>query len=52
MAFYQVRGWDNETGFPTAEILKEYDLPQVADELEKYRTRYLKKINNPTDCES
>ncbi len=50
--YYQVRGWDNETGFPKAEILKEYDLPQVADELEKYRTRYLKKINNSAECES
>jgi aldehyde:ferredoxin oxidoreductase len=32
-AFYQERGWDTKTGWPTEEKLKELDLQDVAEEL-------------------
>ncbi len=42
--YYEVRGWDPETGFPKREVLEEYGLADVAEELEPYRQEYLKKI--------
>jgi aldehyde:ferredoxin oxidoreductase len=33
--YYQVRGWNRETGFPTREKLDSLDLSSVANELEK-----------------
>ncbi|NPV73964.1 MAG: aldehyde ferredoxin oxidoreductase family protein [Pelotomaculum sp.] len=42
--YYEVRGWDGETGFPLPEVLKDYDLGDIADELEIYRKKYLDKI--------
>ncbi|WP_041279157.1 aldehyde ferredoxin oxidoreductase family protein [Desulfobacula toluolica] len=42
--YYQVRGWDPETGFPTADVLNEYGLPDIADELEPYRIKYLEYV--------
>ena len=33
--YYQARGWNRETGFPTREKLDSLDLPSVANELEK-----------------
>ena len=44
--YYQVRGWDLETGYPKTDVLLEYGLPEVAEELEKYREQYLEKIQN------
>jgi len=32
--YYQLRGWEKDTGFPTREKLEELDLKEVADELE------------------
>jgi len=32
--YYQLRGWERDTGFPTREKLEELGLKQVADELE------------------
>jgi len=43
--YYNVRGWDSETGFPLPEILKEYGLSDVAEELEPYRCLYLEKTS-------
>lgn len=34
--YYELRGWDKETGLPTRRKLDEVDLKEVADELEKY----------------
>ncbi len=34
--YYELRGWDKETGLPTRQKLEEVDLKEVADELEKY----------------
>jgi aldehyde:ferredoxin oxidoreductase len=34
--YYQLRGWDPETGIPTRAKLVELDLADVADELERY----------------
>ncbi len=42
--YYQVRGWDAETGFPLPETLKEYRLEDVLEELEPYRRQYLEKV--------
>lgn len=42
--YYEVRGWDKETGFPLPEVLEEYGLAKVAAELAPYREQYLKKI--------
>jgi len=33
--YYEARGWDKNTGFPTREKLEELDLKEVADDLEK-----------------
>ena len=33
--YYQVRGWNRETGFPKRETLDSLNLSSVADELEK-----------------
>ena len=32
--FYELEGWDTETGRPTRSTLKELDLENIADELE------------------
>ena len=32
--YYQLRGWEKDTGFPTRKKLEELDLKEVADELE------------------
>jgi aldehyde:ferredoxin oxidoreductase len=42
--YYQVRGWDRETGFPLPEVLKDYGLEDVVGELEPYRIEYQKKV--------
>jgi aldehyde:ferredoxin oxidoreductase len=42
--YYQVRGWDGETGFPLPEVLKDYGLEDVVGELEPYRIEYQKKV--------
>lgn len=34
-AYYEFRGWDKETGIPTAEKLKELDLEDIIDRMEK-----------------
>jgi len=34
--YYELRGWDKETGLPTRSKLEEVDLKEVADELEKH----------------
>lgn len=34
--YYELRGWDKETGLPTRSKLEEVGLKEVADELEKY----------------
>ena len=34
--YYELRGWDKETGLPTRSKLQEVGLKEVADELEKY----------------
>ena len=31
--YYQLRGWDHQTGWPTAERLKELDLHDIAQKL-------------------
>ena len=41
--YYEVRGWDRKTGFPLAEVLMEYGLEDVAEDLEPYREDYRKK---------
>ncbi len=33
--FYELRGWDVETGRPTRKKLEELDMKDIADELEK-----------------
>jgi aldehyde:ferredoxin oxidoreductase len=33
--YYEIRGWDKETGLPTRETLSELGLDDVADELSK-----------------
>ena len=33
--YYQWRGWEKDTGFPTRTKLEELDLKDVADQLEK-----------------
>ena len=42
--YYQVRGWDEETGFPLPEVLRDHGLEDIADDLEKCRAQYLEKI--------
>lgn len=42
--YYEVRGWDRETGFPKEDILSEYGLEDVARELVSYRQAYQEKI--------
>ncbi|OPX90575.1 MAG: putative oxidoreductase YdhV [Pelotomaculum sp. PtaB.Bin104] len=42
--YYEVRGWDKETGFPQPEVLKDYGISDVAEELKPYREQYLDKI--------
>jgi aldehyde:ferredoxin oxidoreductase len=32
--FYDLMGWDQKSGIPTAETLKDYDLPEIAKDLE------------------
>jgi len=43
--YYQVRGWEEKTGFPLPEVLDEYGLAGVAEELKPYRKRYLEMIS-------
>ena len=33
--YYELRGWDKKTGFPTRRKLSELDLTEVADDLER-----------------
>ncbi len=47
--YYQVRGWDDEAGFPLPEILADYGLEEVALELGPYREKYLKRDG---ECET
>jgi aldehyde:ferredoxin oxidoreductase len=42
--YYQLRGWDSETGFPLSGVLGAYNLTDVAAELEPYREQYKEKI--------
>jgi len=42
--YYEVRGWDGETGFPLHEVLEDYGLSEVARELVPYRKRYQEKM--------
>lgn len=42
--YYDVRGWDRETGFPLPEVLMDYGLEDVARDLEPYREEYQKKV--------
>jgi aldehyde:ferredoxin oxidoreductase len=42
--YYDVRGWDKETGFPLEEILNDLGLETIAAELEPYRADYRKKV--------
>ncbi len=44
--YYEVRGWDKETGFPRPEVLMDYGLENVASDLEPFREMYLKKATN------
>lgn len=37
-SFYQLQGWDSDSGYPTRSTLESLDLAQVADELEKNDT--------------
>jgi aldehyde:ferredoxin oxidoreductase len=47
--YYEVRGWDKETGFPLAKVLEECGLEDVAAQLQPYRLEYLKKIEEATN---
>ncbi len=47
--YYEVRGWDKETGFPLAEVLEGCGLGDVAAELEPYKVLYQKKIEEATN---
>jgi len=38
--YYKVRGWDGNTGFPLPEVLKDYGLEEVAEELGPYMKKY------------
>jgi aldehyde:ferredoxin oxidoreductase len=42
--YYDVRGWDRNTGFPLPEILMGYGLEDVAKDLEPCREEYQKKV--------
>ena len=42
--YYEVRGWDRETGFPLAEILRDLGLEKIAEDLEPYRADYRKLV--------
>lgn len=42
--YYQVRGWESETGFPLVKTLREYGLDDVAEDLEPFRDLYLQKV--------
>lgn len=42
--YYEVRGWDKETGFPLPEVLSGYGLEDVASDLEPFRKDYLEKV--------
>lgn len=42
--YYDVRGWDRETGFPLPEVLKSYGLDDIAADLEAFRNSYLEKV--------
>jgi len=43
--YYDVRGWDRETGFPREEILIELGLEGVAIDLKPYRIEYQEKVH-------
>ena len=42
--YYEIRGWDGETGFPLPATLAEYGLQHIAQELEPYREQYRRKV--------
>ncbi|NYT01732.1 MAG: aldehyde ferredoxin oxidoreductase family protein [Methanosarcinales archaeon] len=42
--YYQVRGWDRQTGFPLPEVLRDHGLDEVARDLEPCRAKYLEKV--------
>ncbi|MGQ9825724.1 MAG: aldehyde ferredoxin oxidoreductase family protein, partial [Desulfotomaculales bacterium] len=42
--YYDVRGWDRDTGFPKEEVLVAYGLEQVARDLAPYREAYAEKV--------
>lgn len=44
--YYQVRGWDSETGFPLPEVLEEYGLADINEELEPFRQQYRGKAKS------
>jgi len=44
LRYYEIRGWDSETGFPLPEVLKDYDIGDIAEDLKPYREQYLEKI--------
>jgi aldehyde:ferredoxin oxidoreductase len=33
--YYQIRGWDRETGIPTPQRLLRLDLPDIAEDMKK-----------------
>ncbi|MEI6127885.1 MAG: aldehyde ferredoxin oxidoreductase C-terminal domain-containing protein [Pseudomonadota bacterium] len=35
--YYELRGWDKETGIPSSEKLIELGLDDIAQDMEKYR---------------
>jgi len=35
--YYELEGWDKETGLPTAKKLKELDLKDIAEELRELK---------------
>ena len=41
--YYNVRGWDGETGFPLPEVLIDHGLQYIEEELRPYRQQYLDK---------
>jgi len=43
--YYKLRGWDEETGFPQDDVLADYGLEDLVDELAPYRQDYLEKIS-------
>lgn len=42
--YYELRGWEADTGFPKEEVLAELGLENVAKELQPYREQYREKV--------